>query len=144
MSKADQVAHGRNEGMTFALKICKDAKNEGRDPVEALEKEVAFRLRTKIEVLATTKELDRASETMKETTIKTMLAAALIVLWEQFRFGHIRGTRFRNAFITYVAALYEQSITWYEITDLLKDKLGIDIDLSQENILGKGETYSGR
>lgn len=139
MSRMDVLGEGRQQGMAFALKICKDAQAAGQDPVEALEKEMTFRYRTRIIVLATSKELDQASEAIKATTIKTMLSASLIVLWEQFRFGKKRSQRFADAFMTYTRALAEGSITWYEITDLLKEKTDIEVDLSDDNILGKGK-----
>ena len=41
--------------------------------------------------------------------------------------------------MTYTRALAEGSITWYEITDLLKEKTDIEVDLSDDNILGKGK-----
>ena len=104
---------------------------------------MTYRYRTKIVVLATKKELDQAADQIKAVTIKTMLAASGIVLWEQFGFGGTRLKRFIESFMTYVRALCDESITWWDITETLKDKTGVEIDLSDENIAGKGRSYAG-
>ena len=141
MSKLDLQQKYRLEGMVFARKIMWEAKARGEDPVTALENEIKFRARTRVVVMATEKELMQASEPIKELTIKTMLAASIIVLWEQFGFGKTRAERFLNAFHTYVRALGEKSVTWFDITDTVRDMTGIEIDLSDANIAGKGENY---
>ena len=137
MSRADQIAQGRNEGMVFALKITAEAQRAGKDPVEELRKELRARKLMKLQICATQKELDQASECIKATTIKTMLSACMVVLWEQFGFGKVRLLRLMENFYTYVDALNEGSITWFDITDLLKEKTGVEIDLRDDDIRGK-------
>ena len=140
MSRADQIALGRNQGLAFALKITAEAQHAGKDPVEALRVEMRARRLMGLQILATQKELDRASQTIKETTIKTMLAASMISLWERFGFGKVRQTRFMNQFMTYVNALNNGSISWFDITDTLYEKTGITIDLTDDDIRGKVRT----
>ena len=140
MSKSDQIAEGRNQGLAFALKITAEAQQAGKDPVEALRIEMRARRLMGLQILATQKELDKASETIKETTIKTMLAASMISLWERFGFGKVRQTRFMNQFMTYVNALNSGSISWFDITDTLYEKTGITIDLTDDDIRGKVRT----
>jgi len=140
MSRADQIAQGRNEGMVFALKITAEAQRAGKDPVEELRKELRARKLMKLQICATQKEVDQASECIKTTTMKTMLSACMIVLWKQFGFGKVRLLRLMENFYTYVDALNEGSITWFDITDLLKDKTDIEIDLTDDNIRGKVRT----
>ena len=139
MGKMENIAEGRNQGLVYALKICQEAKQAGNDPIQALDHEIKYRGLSKLSICATEKELDAASDWMKETIAKTMLSASMISLWERFGFGRVRFHRFNEGFNTYVRALAEGSITWCDITDLLKDKTGIEIDLSNENIAGKGE-----
>lgn len=141
MSKFDMQQKYRLEGMVFARNIMREAKLRGEDPVAALEEEVKFREKTPVSILATKRELAKASEPIKELTIKTMLAASIIVLWEQFGFGRRRAERFMSAFYTYVRALGELSVTWCDITDTVRDMTGIEIDLSDENLAGKGANY---
>ena len=140
MSKLDQIAQGRNEGMVFALKIAAEAQQAGKDPVEELRRELRARKLMKLQILATQKELDKASETIKATTAKTMLSACMVVLWEQSGFGKVRLTRLMEHFMTYVMALNEGSIGWFDITDLLYEKTGITIDLTDDDIRGKVRT----
>ena len=140
MSKSDQIALGRNQGLAFALKITAEAQRAGKDPVEELRRELRARNLMKLQICATQKELDRASETIKVTTMKTMLSACMVVLWEQFGFGKIRLTRLMEHFMIYVMALNEGSIGWFDITDLLYEKTGITIDLTDDDIRGKVRT----
>ena len=140
MSKSDQIALGRNQGLAFALKIAAEAQQAGKDPVEELRRELRARKLMKLQILATQKELDKASETIKATTAKTMLSACMVVLWEQFGFGKVRLTRLMEHFMTYVMALNEGSIGWFDITDLLYEKTGITIDLTDDDIRGKVRT----
>ena len=140
MSKSDQIALGRNQGLAFALKIASEAQQAGKDPVEALRTEMRARRLMGLQILATQKELDKASETIKATTAKTMLSACMVVLWEQFGFGKVRLTRLMEHFMTYVMALNEGSIGWFDITDLLYEKTGITIDLTDDDIRGKVRT----
>ena len=140
MSKSDQIALGRNQGLAFALKITAEAQQAGKDPVEALRTEMRARRLMGLQILATQKELDKASETIKATTIKTMLAASMISLWERFGFGKVRQERFMNQFMTYVGALNNGSISWFDITDTLYEKTGITIDLTDDDIRGKVRT----
>lgn len=44
----------------------------------------------------------------------------------------------RTQGLAFARALCEGSVTWYDITETLKAKTGIEIDLSDENIAGKG------
>ena len=140
MSKSDQIALGRNQGLAFALKITAEAQQAGKDPVEALRVEMRARRLMGLQILATQKELDKASDTIKATTIKTMLAASMISLWERFGFGKVRQERFMNQFMTYVGALNNGSISWFDITDTLYEKTGITIDLTDDDIRGKVRT----
>lgn len=140
MSRADQIAQGRNEGMVFALKIAAEAQRAGKDPIEELRREIRARNLMKLQICATQKEVDQASEAIKTTTMKTMLSACMIVLWEQFGFVKVRLLRLMENFYTYVDALNEGSITWFDITDLLKEKTGITIDLTDDDIRGKVKT----
>ena len=137
MSKSDQIALGRNQGLAFALKITAEAQQAGKDPVEELRRELRARKLMKLQICATQKELDKASETVNATTAKTMLSACMVVLWEQFGFGKVRLTRLMEHFMTYVMALNEGSIGWFDITDTLYEKTGVEIDLRDDDIRGK-------
>ena len=133
MSKEDQKAFWRSEGMLFAHKIVKTAQAEGRDPVKALEEELAFRKRVKLDTLLTKKELDKACENYKAAMLDSVTALALATLWDEFGFGGKRRLpRFADAFKRNVEAFFEGNLTWEMIEDTLKTECGITIDLSDD------------
>lgn len=133
MSKEDQKAFWRSEGMLFAHKIIKTAQAEGRDPVKALENELAFRKRIKLDTLLTKKELDKACENYKAAMLDSVTALALATLWDEFGFGGKRRLpRFADAFQRNVEAFFEGNLTWEMIEDTLKTECGITIDLSDD------------
>jgi len=133
MSKEDQKAFWRSEGMLFAHKIVKTAQMEGRDPVKALEDELKFRKRIKLDTLLTKKELDKACENYKSAMLDSVTALALATLWDEFGFGGKRRLpRFADAFQRNVEAFFEGNLTWEMIEDTLKTECGITIDLSDD------------
>ena len=133
MSKEDQKAFWRSEGMLFAHKIVKTAQAEGRDPVKALEDELAFRKRIRLDTLLTKKELDKAGENYKAAMLDSVTALALATLWDEFGFGGKRRLpRFADAFQRNVEAFFEGNLTWEMIEDTLKTECGITIDLSDD------------
>lgn len=133
MSREDQKAFWRSEGMLFAHKIIKTAQAEGRDPVKALEDELAFRKRVKLDTLLTKKELDKACENYKAAMLDSVTALALATLWDEFGFGGKRRLpRFADAFQRNVEAFFDGNLTWEMIEDTLKTECGITIDLSDD------------
>lgn len=133
MSKEDQKAFWRSEGMLFAHKIIKTAQAEGRDPVKALEDELAFRKRIKLDTLLTKKELDKACENYKAVMLDSVTALALATLWDEFGFGGKRRLpRFADAFRRNVEAFFEGNLTWEMVEETLKTECGITIDLSDD------------
>jgi len=133
MNKEDQKAFWRSEGMLFAHKIIKTAQAEGRDPVKALEDELAFRKRVKLDTLLTKKELDKACENYKAVMLDSVTALALATLWDEFGFGGKRRLPgFADAFRRNVEAFFEGNLTWEMIEDTLKTECGITIDLSDD------------
>ena len=133
MSKEDQKAFWRSEGMLFAHKIIKTAQAEGRDPVKALEDELAFRKRIRLDTLLTKKELDKACENYKAAMLDSVTALALATLWDEFGFGGKRRLpRFADAFRRNVEAFFEGNLTWEMIEDTLDKECGIKIDLSDD------------
>ena len=133
MSKEDQKAFWRSEGMLFAHKIIKTAQAEGRDPVKALEDELAFRKRIRLDTILTKKELDKACENYKAAMLDSVTALALATLWDEFGFGGKRRLpRFADAFRRNVEAFFEGNLTWEMIEETLKAECGITIDLSDD------------
>lgn len=133
MSKLDILNEGREQGMLHAHKIMTLAKERGEDPVKALEDELAFRKRIKLDTLLTKKELDKACENYRAVMLDSVTALALATLWDEFGFGGKRRLpRFADAFRRNVEAFYEGHLTWEMIEQTLDTECGMKIDLSDD------------
>jgi len=132
MSKLDILNEGREQGMLFAHKIVKTAQMEGRDPVKALEDELAFRKRIKLDTLLTKKELEEANKRYLANAIESCGALAMVTLWDEFHFGKVRNARFIDAYTRNTDAFFEGYLTWEDVLETLDKKCDIKIDLSDD------------
>ena len=132
MSKFDVIGQGRNEGLVLALNIATKAQEAGKDPVKALSDEIRWRNRYGIRINVLRSEFQKEIDTFKLTVIKTMLAASMISLWEDFGFGKKRLVKFAETYMRYAVALSKGSIEWADITDLLKEKMNITINFDDD------------
>ena len=132
MSKLDILNEGRAQGMLFAHKIIKTAADEGRDPVKALEDELAFRKRVKLDTLLTKKELEEANKRYLANAIESCGALAMVTLWDEFHFGKVRNARFIDAYTRNTDAFFEGYLTWEDVLETLDKKCDIKIDLSDD------------
>lgn len=132
MSKLDILNEGREQGILFAHKIIKTAQAEGRDPVKALEDELAFRKRIKLDTLLTKKELEEANKRYLANAIESCGALAMVTLWDEFHFGKVRNARFIDAYTRNTDAFFEGYLTWEDVLETLDKKCDIKIDLSDD------------
>ncbi len=132
MSKEDQKAFWRSEGMLFAHKIVKTAQAEGRDPVKALEDELKFRKRVRLNTLLTKKELEEANKRYLANAIESCGALAMVTLWDEFHFGKVRNARFIDAYTRNTDAFFEGYLTWEDVIETLDKKCDMRIDLSDD------------
>ena len=132
MSKEDQKAFWRSEGMLFAHKIIKTAQAEGRDPVKALEDELAFRKRVRLDTLLTKRELEEANKRYLANAIESCGALAMVTLWDEFHFGKVRNARFIDAYTRNTDAFCEGYLTWEDVIETLDKKCDMRIDLSDD------------
>ena len=129
----EQTAQDLNEQCLIRREKLAALQAEGRDPVKALEDELKFRQRIKLDTLLTKKELDKACENYKAAMLDSVTALALATLWDEFGFGGKRRLpRFADAFRRNVEAFFEGNLTWEMIEDTLKTECGITIDLSDD------------
>ena len=84
---------GRNDGLAMAMTI---AEREG---IPALREEIRFRGVTNIHTSIAKKELNEASQKIKEMTLDTMLVLAVATLHDEFDFGTKRCQRFIDRMI---------------------------------------------
>lgn len=130
MSKLDILAEGREQGMLFAHKIIKTAQMEGRDPVKALEDELAFRKRVRLDTLLTKRELEEANKRYLANAIESCGALAMVTLWDEFHFGKVRNARFIDAYTRNTDAFFEGYLTWEDVIETLDEKCDMKIELS--------------
>ena len=79
----DKSFDWRMEGMTTSYMICATAQRDGKDPVTALAHEITYRKKTGVNIpTMTQKEIDKQVEIIKRRSIKTVLAVAMMTLWE--------------------------------------------------------------
>jgi len=125
----DKSFEWRMEGMTTSYMIVATAKQEGRDPVDALRQEIRYRKRSGVNVPTMTKrEMEQAEHDMQVFTIHTILAVALMILWEEHNFRHAALNRFAKRFNVYADALLSGSINWEDILDCLREECDIYLD----------------
>lgn len=117
-------------GVKNAWKIATEAKEEGRDPVQAIKSEIQFRTRCEKIYMPTMtkKEIDKAEHDMQIFTIHTILAVTLMILWEEHNFRHAALNRFAKRFNVYADALLSGSINWPDIIDCLWEECGIRLE----------------
>ena len=124
MSKFDVLGQGRNEGMVLALEIAQKAKDAGKDPVEAIKKELAFRKRYKLDTILTEKEIIRACKPyldgVRNEAATAVMTVACLVLWDVFHFGgKERLPKFVQECQVYINGLAEGSLDWQTLDDEL-------------------------
>lgn len=132
MSKLDHINEGREQGMLFAHKIIKTAQMEGRDPVKALEDELAFRKRVRLDTLLTKRELEEANKRYLANAIESCGALAMVTLWDEFHFGKVRNARFIDAYTRNTDAFFEGYLTWEDVIETLATKCDMKIELSDD------------
>ena len=126
MSKLDILAEGREQGILLARKVVEAAQKDGRDPLKAIDDELAYRKRFGQQSKLTRKEIQEAFPSFREETKCTLMGVAGIVLWDRFGFGgNKRLPLFFEECEVYLNALANGSVTWADIDGILKDKCGI-------------------
>lgn len=123
MSKEQDKARARIEGMEFALRI---AKEKG---IEGLEKEVKWRNASGIGCRISREELNEAEDSMKLRTLDTVLALTSLTLRDEFDFGKQRIQRFVDRFQSKTDFIASGEVTWDDITDTIKDEVGIELGI---------------
>lgn len=113
----------RMEGMDYALRQIE------KIGTEAFRKELQIRGRTGIGVSLSPKELDDASQKIKEMCLDTVLTMTVAVLHDEFDFGKKRIQRFFDRYMFKSSCLQGGFATWQDYADTIKEELGITIDI---------------
>lgn len=110
MNKMREYERGREDGLTLALRIVKQGG------IEALEREVKFRGITGIHTSLAAKDLDKASQKIKEMTLDTFTILSIAALHDAFGFGQKRCQRYMDKVAEGADLLMDDLATWPDFT----------------------------
>lgn len=127
MNKMREYERGREDGLGLALRIVRDGG------LEALEKECKFRGVTGIHTSLAVKDLDKASEAIKQMTLDTFTILGIAVLHDDFGFGEKRCQRFMEGMDRGAEYLVDGLATWDDYRQSIFDQLGFEIKLRWNN-----------
>lgn len=121
MSKKDYIT-GRMDGLKLALRIA------DRDGIDGIRKEIVYRNNGGINTRLSMRELDEASQTIKETCVDTIMTMAMWVLRDEFGFGKDRMQRFYDRFMLKTDMALNHVTNFPEIRKTLEKELGYEIN----------------
>lgn len=121
MSKKDYIT-GRMDGLKLALRIA------DRDGIDGIRKEIAYRNNSGINTRLSMRELDEASQEIKENCVDTIMTMAMWALRDEFGFGKDRMQRFYDRFMLKTDMALEHVTDLPEIRKTLEKELGYEID----------------
>lgn len=126
MNKMREYERGREDGLDLARRITREGG------LEALEKECRFRGVTGIHTSLARKDLDKASEKIKQLVSECCVIMAIAVLYDEFGFGQKRCQKFMAG--TDKASDYiDQGLAeWIDYVQAIKEELGIELSFSGE------------
>lgn len=118
---------GRNDGLAMALTIAE------RDGVAALREEIHFRGVTNIHTSIAKKELNAASQKIKEMTLDTMLVLAVATLHDEFDFGAKRCQRFIDRMVKKADCMLDDMVTWEDYIAAIEAEMGIRMNIRRND-----------
>lgn len=125
MSKMTDYQSGREDGLLLAEKIVKEGG------LERLQEEIEYRGITGIHTQLAKKEIEKASEVIKMTTIDTILLLALSTVRDEFGFGEKRMQRLINRMEKKATCLIGNMATWEDFREMIKEETGIEVNVRQ-------------
>nr|DAI71901.1 MAG TPA: hypothetical protein [Caudoviricetes sp.] len=126
MNKMREYERGREDGLDLARRITREGG------LEALEKECRFRGVTGIHTSLARKDLDKASEKIKQLVSECCVIMAIAVLHDEFGFGQKRCQKFM-AGMDKVSDYIDQGLAeWIDYVQAIKEELGIELSFSGE------------
>lgn len=119
MNKMREYERGREDGLDLARRIVRQGG------IEALEQECKFRGATGIHTSLAVKDLDKASEKIKEVIADSFVILSIAVLHDDFGFGEKRCQRFRNGLDRAADYINDGLAEWIDYVNAIKEELGI-------------------
>ncbi len=123
MNKQREYERGREDGLNLAYRIAREGG------IEALEKELKFRNVTGIHTSLAAKDLNKASEKIKEMTLDTFTILGIAVLHDEFGFGEKRCQRFMDRMILKADCIIEDLATWEDYINAIKEELNLKLEI---------------
>lgn len=125
MSKMTDYQSGREDGLLLAERIVKEGG------LERLQEEIKYRGITGIHTQLAKKEIEKASEVIKMTTIDTILLLALSTVRDELGFGEKRMQRLINRIEKKATCLIGNMATWEDFREMIKEETGIEVNVRQ-------------
>lgn len=121
MNKMKEYERGREDGLDLALRIVRDGG------LEALERECKFRGVTGIHTSLAVKDLNKASQKIKEMTLDTFTILGVAVLHDKFEFGQKRCQKFIDGMEQGAEYIMDDLATWGDYIQSIKEELNINL-----------------
>lgn len=125
MSKMTDYQAGREDGLLLAERIVKEGG------LERLQEEIKYRGITGVHTQLAKKEIEKASEVIKMTTVDTILLLALSTVRDEFGFGEKRMQRLINRMKKKATCLIGDMATWEDFRETIKEETGIEVNVRQ-------------
>ena len=126
MNKMREYERGREDGLDLARRITREGG------LEALEKECRFRGVTGIHTSLARKDLDKASEKIKQIVSECCVIMAIAVLHDEFGFGQKRCQKFMAGMDKTSDYIDQGLAEWIDYVQAIKKELGIELSFSGE------------
>ena len=123
MNKLREYERGREDGLSLGLRIVREGG------LEALENEIRFRNISGIHTSLAAKDLDKASEKIKEMTLDTFTIIGIAALHEAFGFGEKRCQRWMDKVMEGADYLVDGLATWEDYINSIKERLNLDLQI---------------
>lgn len=123
MNKIREYERGREDGLSLGLRIVREGG------LEALENEIRFRNISGIHTSLAAKDLDKASEKIKEMTLDTFTIIGIAALHDAFGFGEKRCQRWMDKVMEGADYLVDGLATWEDYINSIKERLNLDLQI---------------
>ena len=145
MSKSDQIALGRNQGLDLARRIVAQAQQDGTDPLKALDMEIRSRHIIGIAAKMTRSEWEKEFAAAMELAYKAAMVISMAVLWGDFGWGGVkRLPKFCSAYLNYLMEIGRQNTSITELVELLEQKAGVHVDLAEKGFTADFRKAKGK
>ena len=123
MNKMREYERGREDGLLLAQRIVREGGTE------ALDKEIKFRGCTGVHTSLASKDLDVASQKIKEMALDVFLVLGIAALHDCFGFGQKRCQRWKDKIDEGADIILDDMATWKDYTDSIKEELNLDLEV---------------